>query len=160
MAMKIGVLSDTHLYRVSEELKAIYKNYLSDMDFVFHAGDTCALEVVEYMKNENFHGVSGNMDPPEVKAILPEKKIVEIGAYRIGLIHGWGSSEGLEDRVFGEFSDVDIIVFGHSHSAFNGKKEGILLFNPGTATGPSLRSGNSLGILELGHEIHSSIIKL
>ena len=80
MGMKIGVLSDTHLYRVSEELKAIYKNYLSDMDFVLHAGDTCALEVVEYMKNQDFHGVSGNMDPPEVKAITTDNSIPVIMA--------------------------------------------------------------------------------
>jgi putative phosphoesterase len=160
MKMNIGVISDTHLYRVSDEFKAIYKKYLSEMDFILHAGDICSLDVVEFMKNDNFHGVSGNMDPMEVKAKLPDKKIVMAGPYRIGLIHGWGSSEGLENRVLKEFTDVDIIVYGHSHRAFNYIKNGVLLFNPGTATGPSLKGGNSLGILELDEKINGRIVTL
>ena len=160
MGIKIGVLSDTHLYRVSLELKEIYKKHLTDMDFVLHAGDVCSLDIVEFLEKHNFHGVSGNMDPLEVKAKLPDKKIVEIGPYKIGLIHGWGSPEGLEDRVFGEFTGVDVIVFGHSHRALCQKKEGVLLFNPGTATGPSLKDGHSIGILELTDQISGRIIRL
>ncbi|MFC1884641.1 metallophosphoesterase family protein [Thermodesulfobacteriota bacterium] len=160
MGMRIGVLSDTHLYRVSAELKEIYSKYLLDTDLVLHAGDIVSLEVVEFLKSKHFQGVSGNMDPLEVKAILPNKKIVRAGKFRIGLIHGWGSSEGLEKRVLGEFTDVDIIVYGHSHRAFNRKKEGVLLFNPGTATGPSLKGGNSIGILDLDDKINSRIISL
>ena len=160
MGTRIGVLSDTHLYRVSAELKEIYSKYLLGTDLVLHAGDIVALEVVEFLKNENFHGVSGNMDSLEVKAVLPSKKIVKVGKFRIGLIHGWGSSDGLEKRVMDEFTDVDIIVYGHSHKAFNRKKEGVLLFNPGTATGPSFKGGNSIGILDLNDKISSKIISL
>ena len=83
--MKIGVLSDTHLYGVSEQLKEIYKKHLTNMDAVFHAGDICALDVVDFLKEGHFHGVSGNMDPLEVKAVLPERKIIDIGPFRIQL---------------------------------------------------------------------------
>jgi len=70
----------------------------------------------------------------------------------VGLIHGWGPAEGLEDRILSVFSDVDIIVYGHSHVPANHIREGILLFNPGTATGYSATGEHSIGILRLEKE--------
>jgi len=58
---------------------------------LFHTGDYTSPAVVDFLSAKNFHGVCGNMDPFAVKAVLPEKKIVEIGGFRFGLIHGWGS---------------------------------------------------------------------
>ncbi|NNG06210.1 MAG: YfcE family phosphodiesterase, partial [Desulfobacteraceae bacterium] len=55
---------------------------------------------------------------------------------------------------------VDVIVYGHSHQAVNYVKDGILLFNPGTATGFSYSKDHSLGILELGETIRGEIIPI
>ena len=89
MTIKIGILSDTHLHRVTDDIRVIYDRYLSDMDVILHAGDYVSYDVVAFLDSGNFHGVCGNMDPVEIKERLPWKKVVEVGSRRIGLIHGW-----------------------------------------------------------------------
>ncbi|MGD2126416.1 MAG: metallophosphoesterase family protein, partial [Desulfobacteraceae bacterium] len=104
--------------------------------------------------------VHGNMDPVEVKVMLPEKKLVDLGGYRFGLIHGWGPSEGLEERVWDQFQNVDVIIYGHSHKSANYVREGTLLFNPGTATGFTSSGMHSIGVLECGDALRGDIIHL
>ena len=160
MKMMIGVISDTHLRGVSKGFREIYEKYLSDKDLILHAGDIVSTEVVDFLGRHSFQGVYGNMDPVEVKNRLDAKKIIELGPYRIGLIHGWGASAGLEDRIWTEFKNVDVIIYGHTHNAANHMREGVLIFNPGTATGYSLSGVHSIGVLELDHTIHGEIITL
>ncbi|MFH1350736.1 MAG: metallophosphoesterase family protein [Pseudomonadota bacterium] len=161
MEVRIGVLSDTHLHRVSKDLLDIYNHYLKDMDIIFHAGDFVSHEIVNFFSNKkDFHGVSGNMDPFDVKTMVPEKKVVDIGAFKLGLIHGWGSLEGLEERIRSEFQNVDIIVYGHSHSAANHMRDGILFFNPGTAIGYSSSHVHSIGVLEISDAVDGKIINI
>jgi len=158
--MRIGVLSDTHLHRVSRDLREIMDHHLSQVDVLFHVGDYTSPVVMEFLSSKNFHGVHGNMDPVGIRAVLPEKKIVELGGFRFGLIHGWGSSAGLEEKVLGQFTDVDVIVYGHSHKPMNDVVQGVLLFNPGTASGYSSYGVHSIGILECGDTVKGEIIDL
>ena len=160
MKIKIGILSDTHLNGVTRQLEEIYKRYLSDKDLILHAGDIISTEVVDFLSRNAFHGVHGNMDPYDVQKRLPGKKTIESGRFRLGLIHGWGSSDGIEDRILPEFEDVDVIIYGHSHRAVNHVKEGVLFFNPGTATGYSSSETHTIGVLELDDTIRGKIIKL
>lgn len=160
MEIKIGVLSDTHLRKVTREFKEIYDTYLADKDIILHAGDHVSTDVVDFLSRKDFHGVHGNMDPIEVKEVLPEKTIIELGRYRLGMTHGWGPSAGLEGRVRLEFNDVDIIVYGHSHRAVNHIEDGVLIFNPGTATGFSSKGIHTIGVLELGDTIHGEIFRI
>lgn len=157
---RIGVISDTHLRRVSKKFEEIYDKYLSDKDLILHAGDVLSPEILDFLSRKNFHGVHGNMDPFEVRNLLPSKKIIKIGSYRLGLIHGWGSSAGIEDRIWSQFRNVDAIVYGHSHKAANHVREGVLLFNPGTATGFSFTNTHTIGVLEVDDGIHGEIIRL
>jgi putative phosphoesterase len=78
----------------------------------------------------------------------------------LGLIHGWGAASGLEERIMTEFQAVDVIVYGHTHIAANHVREGIVFFNPGTATGYSSSGLHSIGVLELDQAIHGNIITL
>ncbi len=160
MTMKIGVLSDTHLHGLTRDLKEIYEQYLSDVDIILHAGDFVSADVVEFLSRKDFHGVRGKMDPVEVREMLPGKKEIELGPFRIGLIHGWGSSEGLEDRIWPEFRNMDVIVYGHSHRAANHMREGVLLLNPGTAIGYGSSSVHTMGILEIDDRICGEIINI
>ena len=160
MKMKIGVLSDTHLHEVTPDFKKIYDTYLSDKDVIIHAGDLISPEIIDFLSNKEFHGVHGNMDPAEVRVLLAEKKVIQLGSYRVGIMHGWGTSNGLEDRIRREFAGVDAIVYGHSHSPANKIREGVLLFNPGTATGFSFTGAHTIGILELDETISGKIITL
>jgi putative phosphoesterase len=158
--LKIGILSDTHLKMLTGKLEDIYRRYLSDTDIIIHTGDYVSVEVVEFLNRDNFHGVHGNMDSHEVRQILPDKKVIEAGSHRIGIIHGWGSKEGIEERIWNEFRDVDIIVYGHSHSAANHEKDGVLFFNPGVAIGYSMSGPHTIGILEINDLVKGKIIDI
>ena len=158
--MKIGVLSDTHLYRITKEFKEIYETYLSDKDVILHAGDVVSSELIDFLSRKHFYGVYGNMDPVEVRENLPSKNVIELSTYRLGIIHGCGSSDDLEDRIWPEFQNVDVIVYGHSHRAANHIRDGVLFFNPGTATGFGFSGVHSIGVLELDDAIHGKIITL
>lgn len=158
--MRIGVLSDTHLHRVTEEFKALVDRHLAETDAVFHVGDFTSPRILEYLSRRPFYGVCGNMDPREVKTRLPETRVVQLGLYRFGLVHGWGPSEGLEERVSEIFSDVDVIVYGHSHKPLSRFKGGVLLFNPGTACGYSAKGFHSVGILECDETVQGEIVRV
>ena len=158
--MKIGVISDTHLHRVSGAFENIFKKFLADKDLIIHAGDIVSEEVIDFLEDRTVHAVYGNMDPFEVRRRLPEKTVLEVGPYRIGLIHGWGPSAGLEDRIAGEFNAVNAVIYGHSHIAVNHLRNGVLYFNSGTATGYASSGIHSIGVLELGDTITGRIIPL
>jgi uncharacterized protein len=158
--VRIGVLSDTHLHEVTQEFLGIYERYLSRVDLILHAGDVVSPELIDFLSASatGFYGVCGNMDPTALRQMLPDKKVVTVAGYRIGLIHGWGQADDLEDRIIPLFHQVDIIVYGHSHIPSNHVRDRILLFNPGTATGYSASGKHSIGILELGETAQGTIV--
>jgi len=150
--MKIAVISDTHLAHPTEGFKRAMKALFSDVDMMLHAGDMTSSSVFDYLSNWDLRAVRGNMDDFDLGARLPESRVEEAAGRRIGIIHGWGSPQGLEDKVLRVFRDVDIIVFGHSHIPFNMKKGGAILCNPGSCRGGYSVSG-TVGIIEIGAEV-------
>ncbi len=150
--MKIGVISDTHLSRPDDRLLAVVRKHFRDAELILHAGDLVDLSVLAAFGEVPVLGVCGNMDPPRVEEEMPVKRVVEIGRFRIGHIHGGGSPHDLEDRIRWEFSGVDCIVYGHSHYPANHVRDGILFFNPGTACDRRWSVSNSVGILEVGED--------
>jgi len=158
--MKIGVISDTHLKGVSSQLIDIYQEYFSDVDMIIHAGDLVSIEVVDFLSQKPLHIVQGNMDSLEVKERFPEKRIVEVSGFRLGVIHGWGSPFGIERRIRSEFKDFHVIIYGHSHRSANHIDKGVIFFNPGAATCLSIGESNSIGILDIGETVKGNIIIL
>ena len=150
--MKIGVISDTHLCRPDDRLLAVVRKHFQNAELILHAGDLVDLSVLEAFGEVPVLGVCGNMDPPPVGARMPDQRLLEVGRFRIGLIHGWGTPHGLEERVRGKFGNVDCIVYGHSHYPANHVRDGILFFNPGTACDRRWSVSNSVGILEVGED--------
>jgi putative phosphoesterase len=87
--------------------------------------------------------------------------VVEAEGRSIGLIHGWGSPDGLPERVLESFDpSVEVIVFGHSHRSYCQRNGKVLLFNPGSATDRRFAPYRSVGILHLENKISGEIIKL
>lgn len=158
--MKIGVISDTHLIDVTDKFKKIFDKYLSSCDMILHAGDFVGIDLLKFLTGFNFHGVAGNMDFAEVRQLLPEKKIVNADNFRIGLIHGWGAPWGIEDKLIKEFSDVHCIVYGHTHQARNGEKNGIIMFNPGTPVDKRFTDVLTVGIITVEDSIKGEIIRV
>ena len=151
--MRIGVVSDTHATSFVQ-LPDTILTALAEVDLIIHAGDFVAKDVLDGLKRlGEVKAVRGNVDSEELKQILLEKELLVIEGRRIGIIHGWGSPYGIDDRVGKMFKDLDIIVYGHSHYSQNEIKKGILFFNPGQAR-------NSFGILTVGKEAKGEIINL
>lgn len=159
--MKIGVISDTHLSEPNERLYRLTKQTFADADVILHAGDLVSLEVLQVFSGKQVLSVHGNMDRREVVARLPVKDILTVGRMRIGLIHGWGAPGGIEERITSRFTDVDAIVYGHTHKAANHRKDGILYFNPGAFSGTFIMGrSRSVGMLTVTDRIEGAIIPL
>ena len=158
--MKIGVLSDTHLSSITPALNAILDTYFKNVDLILHAGDIVGRPVYEFLQRKGVEAVRGNMDEGELQTLLPIKKTLRVNEYRIGLIHGWGSAVGLENRISPEFSGIDCLVYGHSHTPANHWSEGVLLFNPGSAFRSRFSHKATIGILQINTTISGEIIEV
>jgi len=151
--LKIGVISDTHVKTFSEIKTPILKA-LAEVDLIVHAGDFTERDTLDGLRTlGEVKAVCGNMDSGELKEILPQKELFVVSGKKIGLIHGSGGPWGLASRVRELFSEVDIIIYGHSHQSHNQYVGGSLLFNPGQAR-------NSFGLLTIDDEMKAEIIRL
>jgi len=151
--MRIGVISDTHAHSLQDIPYEVVET-LKNVDLIIHAGDIVKLRVLEELRQlAKVKAVKGNMDSMELKDLLPERELVVVDGKKIGVIHGWGGSWGMERRIKVMFDGVDVIVFGHTHEIKNRLMEGILFFNPGQAR-------KSFGILTVEEDIRGEIIKL
>jgi len=162
------VISDTHarepdVGRIIERLAP----HLHAVDLILHAGDvTCAALLDALAQHAPVEAVAGNMDPPALRASLPERGLIELAGKRIGLMHGWGGSADLARKVFERFTDeagrpvVDAIVFGHSHQPLKEFRHGVLLLNPGSVSDRRSAAFCSLALLEAGRHLDAEIIRL
>ena len=162
--MRIGVISDTHISDSSQELPKKVLDEFKQVDMIIHAGDFVDISVLDQLKLvcKNVIAVWGNMDPDEIKKSLPEKTVLKIGNQRIGVIHGFGAPGKLIDLLDSLFKcdNVNIIIFGHAHYSVNQTKNGILFFNPGSATDKAFSKYNSFGIIEINDKIEAKIIRI
>ena len=83
----------------------------------------------------NVHVVRGCFDDDPS---YPEHKVVQIGQFRIGLIHGhqivpWGDSHSL--AILQRQLDVDVLITGHTHRTEVNEYGGKWFINPGSITG-------------------------
>lgn len=158
--MKIGVISDTHLKGYDDRLRTIMEDYFCDVSLILHAGDLVDISVLDAFDGKEVKAVFGNMDPPEVKKILPDKLVLDLNGYKIGLIHGWGIPFGIEKKLREKFDDIDCLVYGHTHKAVNMIKDNVLFFNPGSAIDKRFSKNNTIGILEISDKITGEIIEV
>ncbi len=149
---RVGVLSDSHLTKVTEEFRSIVSTLFRDVDMIIHAGDITSKEVYAYLCNWDVRAVRGNMDDLDLAGLLPTRRIELLEGRRIGIVHGKGPPYAVEQLAVSSFTDVDIIIFGHSHVPVSSIRGGVALFNPGALRNPS--SGvRTVGLIELGKEM-------
>jgi putative phosphoesterase len=157
--MIVGVVSDTHLPKFGRTLpRALVRGLTkASVELVVHCGD-----VTERFALDLFNeiapvvAVAGNNDGKALHKALGEKTILEAGGARIGVVHGHvGRGRTTPDRAFNAFAgdDVGAILFGHSHIPHKSRRNGVLLFNPGSPTDKRINPLYSYGILRIvdGH---------
>lgn len=133
----VAIISDTHMPRGGRRLPDACVERLRTADLILHAGDLVAPEVLAELRGYGeVRAIHGNVDVPELRAALPERRIVEVGGARIGMIHDAGPRQGRLARVRRTFSDADAVVFGHSHIPLHERDpaSGFQIFNPGSPT--------------------------
>jgi putative phosphoesterase len=133
--VKIAVIADTHLPRGSRRLPEECVRRLASADLILHAGDFVRLDVLaELERLAPVAGVLGNMDEPALADVLPERRIVEVQAARIGMVHDGGARAGRGERLRRMFPGCDAVVYGHSHIPEVTQEHGVWTLNPGSPT--------------------------
>jgi len=159
--LQIAIISDTHLKEHSAKLELL-GSHLTDADLVVHAGDYGDYQIMNYFRNRfNFIGVWGNVDDNSIRSSLNEKEIIQIGALRIGIVHGHGEKKNTPMRAFDAFDNtaLDVIIFGHSHQPSISTKNKVLMLNPGSAFQKRKERWFSYISLIIDHaELHASLI--
>jgi putative phosphoesterase len=116
----IAILSDTHgLLRepVMKELAAA--------DITIHAGDVNTPYIVESMQQlGETYVVRGNNDKDWAEA-LPKSIAITIEGVRFFIVHN-------KKDVPKSLTNVDVVVYGHSHKYFSEVINGVLFLNPGS----------------------------
>jgi len=151
--MRIGVISDTHATTIDDIPPQVLTG-LSGVDLIVHAGDITHQAVLDGLRGiAEVKAVAGNMDSAELKRTLPQREIFQVKGKRIGLIHGWGGPWGIAARIRELFTEVDLIIFGHSHEPWNQPVKGTPMFNPG-------RARDSYGLITINDEIRAELIRI
>lgn len=159
--MNIGVISDTHIPVRAKPLPDIVLQSFSGAGHIIHAGDIADISVIRTLEQiAPVTAVAGNIDPPELREFLGETKLVTLGGFNFGIVHGHGSRGKTIDRAAEAFSNnnVDCIIFGHSHMPFCGYYRDLLMFNPGSPTDKRKNKFYSFGIIEVNETVSPRII--
>ena len=179
----LGIIADSHVPDRMRALPPTLWEALAGVDAILHAGDLSAPRVLaELERVAPVYAVKGNRD---LFSPLPLDRVLTFGGVRVGLTHGHGGwrryaparlramllgqvsrpPSAARTRQFlqqmrGRFTDVQVIVFGHSHRPVNQWVDGVLMFNPGSL-GPDyrVRPGPAIGRLTLtGGAVQAEIV--
>ena len=135
---------------ISEKFKSlITPNKINHVLCLGNMGSTESYDWLKSLSN-NYHCVKGDYDLDES---LPDKKCVQIGEFKIGIIHGHqiipsGDIDSLSDiqRQLG----CNILVSGYTHQLDVKVKDNALYLNPGSISGafsPSIKDNSPSFIL-------------
>lgn len=115
------VIGDLHVPHRSNSVPAKFKKLLvpGKIQYVLCTGNLCTRETVDYLKTlaTDVHIVQGEFDDGS----YPERKVVTVGQFRIGLCHGhqivpWGDHDAIS--MVQRSLDVDILITGATHQVF------------------------------------------
>ena len=132
------VVGDMFVPQRSPDISEQFKSILvpNKLQHVLSLGNIGSRESYDWLKSlsNDFHTVKGDFDEGEI----PEKKVVQIGEFKIGMIHGhqvlpWGDLDSLTNiqRELG----CDILLSGHTHQIDIKVKDKKLYINPGSISG-------------------------
>jgi len=130
--IKCLLISDIHIPTRSR-YEYLEKIDFDKYDYILAMGDFVEENLLFYFKAQKpiFYGVFGNMDDYDVKFTLPEKRIIKLGNYNIGMIHGHQEGWGDPTKLVRRFQNIDILLYGHSHRQDDKIIDGIRCINPG-----------------------------
>ncbi|MCX9085571.1 MAG: metallophosphoesterase [Candidatus Methanoperedens sp.] len=160
--MKIIAISDTHISSGSiiDYLPEGLMKLMKTADIVIHTGDFITKQVYDELKAFcRLEAVHGNMDEMKLKILLPERKSIDVGGVKIGIVHE--ATLSINDttgaRYLAKEMDVDILIFGHIHKPLIEKSD-VLLVCPGSPTSPRLSELSAVELVIQNREITGKVI--
>ena len=132
------VVGDMFVPQRSPDINEKFKSILipNKIQHVLSLGNIGSRESYDWLKSlsNDFHSVKGDFDDGD----MPEKKLVTIGEFKIGMIHGHqvlplGDAEALSS-VAREL-DCDIFISGNTHQVSVKVLDNKLYINPGSISG-------------------------
>jgi uncharacterized protein len=160
--VRIAVISDTHQPRGSRALPPRCVEELRAADLILHAGDVVAAGYLAELRSLGpVEAVHGNMDDAVLRSQLPERRVVEAAAARIGIVHDAGPAAGREERLVAAFPGCAAVVYGHTHVPQMERHKGVWILNPGSPTERRRAPSRALLVLEVdGGEIEPRLVEL
>lgn len=117
---------------------------------ILHVGDLTSRKVLDQLAGyAPVEAVHGNVDEPELVALLPGRRVVETAeGLRIGLVHDGGRAPGRHERLSGWFPGCDVVVYGHTHAPEVVRHRGVWIVNPGSPTERRRSPSHSLAVVQ------------
>lgn len=142
--MRIGVISDTHgLFDPS-----IIRHF-AGVEHILHAGDIGRGDVLARLEQiAPVTAVSGNVDGFDASGI-PMEQTVELAGHRIAIYHRLYEGGRLTREGMAMLARIrpSLCVYGHTHQPKAEWRDGVLLFNPGSAGPKRFRLPRAVGLL-------------
>ncbi len=132
------VVGDMFVPQKSQDIDPQFKTILipNKLQHVLSLGNIGSRESYDWLKSlsNDFHSVKGDFDEGD----MPEQKLVTIGEFKIGMIHGhqvlpWGNIESLSS--IQRQLDCDILLSGNTHEIDVKVADNKLYINPGSISG-------------------------
>ncbi len=150
--MKLGIISDTHEHIDNiEKAKHIFRE--RDVAYVIHLGDYCAGPSVRAFAGTKLVGILGNNDGDVLRI---EKNFAQIGGdfrWDFCVLKEDGLSIACYHGTVPEITEAlincktyDVVLCGHTHEPREEMRDGVLVFNPGSAHG--FERTATIGILD------------
>ena len=119
MAVKVGIISDTHGLLRPEVLEI-----LKSCDCILHGGDINKPEILDALRPlASIYVVRGNNDKDWAEG-LAKTLTFSIEGVKFFMVHN-------KRDVAWDLKDAQVVVFGHSHKYFEREIDGRLWLNPG-----------------------------
>jgi uncharacterized protein len=149
--VRVALISDTHLPECRADLWPEAYEFMTGADVVLHGGDIHDVGYLDHLsaiaptfaaRGNGEEGSGGRVVQP-ADARLRSAWLLDIAGLIVGLIHYPLHEEQRLDaelqRVFGR-SDIDVIVYGHTHVEAIDVVGSVLCVNPGSPTWPHNRT--------------------
>ena len=156
LPLTLGVISDTHLHandvaRFPVEILDLFRRF--DVGLIVHGGDIVDQKILDRLASvAPTIAVHGNNEPLELWKQLPERIILTVEPWTIGIVHGHGGPTARTTVKTAFPEPVDFAIYGHSHIPMIEEVEGVVYFNPGSPTDRRWSAHFGIGIVRIDQQ--------
>ncbi len=138
MAVKVGILSDTHGILRSEVISVLKK-----CDYILHAGDFAEERILDKLRmlKGKIYAVRGNNDFYWADYLQYQLRF-RIEGLEFLLVHDQYDAGRAA-------AEADVIVYGHTHRYSEAVVDGQLWLNPGSCGFPRFGGGVSMAVMDI-----------